>query len=234
VANEASITGIFRELAFLLADARREFALYTLVLGGLSAIGIVVGLTEATTGGLDFGFSIDAADTTATGLFDIASSVVGLVGTYLLLTRFLAVRGRLHLRGTRFWHYVGMLVLSVIAIVLGSMLLFVPGVILLIRWSAASGFVIGAGEGVTGSLTASWNATRGHSWKIFVCAIILLVAMTLCAGGIGALAGVIGAQAASVVSAFVQTAISAVLAAFGIAIYCVVHDESQELSEVFA
>ncbi len=170
--NEATITGIFAELTAVLADARRDLALYTLVIGGLSAAGVLAGLTETTTGTINYGFSVDASDTTASALFDLVALVVSVVGTYLLLTRYLAVaraaaRARqpllaLYRHGScsRHSHWCS-----------ASMLLLVPGFIMLVRWSAASGFVIGAGEGVTASLGASWNATRGHSWTIFVRAV---------------------------------------------------------------
>jgi len=232
--KEASVGGILGELFSLLGDSARDFALYTLVIGGVTAAGVLAGLTETTADTLDYGFSIGSGDSPASALFDFASAAVSIFGTYLLLARFLVVRGRFRVGGGRFWHYFGMAILSTIGAVLGLVLLVVPGIVLLVRWSAASGFVIGAGESVTGSLSASWDATEGHGWAIFFSAVILCVGMLVCFGLVGAIFDLAGTPIAEVVSAFVGAAPSGVFAAFGIAIYCRVHDDAREISEVFA
>ena len=167
-------------------------------------------------------------------LFEFVSSVVSIFGTYLLLARFLAVRGLLRGGRARFWHYLGAAILSTIGVVLGLFLLFVPGIMLLVRWSAASGFVIGGGESVTGSLSASWEATRGHGWAIFFAALLMLIGITACAGVAAGIVGQASPVAALIVSAFVEAASGGVLAAFGIAVYCLVNDDAQDISEVFA
>jgi len=232
--NQASVGGILGELFSLLGDSARDFALYTVVIGGVTAVGVVAGLTDTTAGTLDYGFSIDSGDSPASALFDLISAVVSIFGTYLLLARFLVVRGRFRVGGGRFWHYLGMAILSTIAAVLGLFLLVVPGIVLLVRWSAASGFVIGAGESVTGSLSASWDATEGHGWAIFFSAVVLCVGMLLCFGLVGGVFDLAGHPIVDLVSAFVEAASSGVFAAFGIAVYCRVQDDAREISEVFA
>jgi hypothetical protein len=232
--REANVGGILGELFSLLGDAGRDFAIFTLVVGGVTAAGVLAGLTETTAGALNYDFGVDSSDTPASALFELASAVVSILGTYLLLARFLAVRGRLHTGGGRFWHYLGMAIISTIAVVFGLLLLIVPGVIMLVRWSAASGFVIGAGEGVDGSLGASWEATKGRGWSIFLAAVILFVGILVCAGVAGGIAGAVGADLGNAVAAFVEAAASGVFAAFGIAVYCLVTDDAKEISEVFA
>lgn len=232
--SEASVGGILGELVALLADSGRDLAIYTLVLGGLTAAGVLAGLTETAAGTLEYGFSIDSSDTPASGLFDLFAAAASIFGTYLLLGRFLAARGRLHAEGARFWPYLGMGIVSAIAVVLGLLLLIVPGIILLVRWSAASGFVIGAGESVTGSLGASWKATAGHGWAIFLSGIILVLGLIACSAVAGAILALAGEPVVEVVSAFVEAAAGGVFAAFGIAVYCLVSDEGQEICEVFA
>jgi len=234
MARPVSVGGILGELFSLLGDSTRDFALYTFVVGGLTAVGALAGLTETASGTLGFGFSLDSTDSPASALFEFASAGVSMVATYLLLARFLAIRGRLRMGGGRFWHYLGMAILSVIAMVLGLLLLVVPGIILLVRWSAASGFVIGAGERVTGSLSASWAATRGHGWAIFLSAVILIGGILACYGVVGTVFDFAGAQVLEAISAFVEAAASGMFAALGVAIYCIVHDDARELSDVFA
>lgn len=232
--NELNVGGILGELFALLGGAGREVALYTLAIGGLVAIGVVAGLTDATGSLWDYGFSIRTGRTPQATLFELFTTVVDVVGTYLLLTRFLSARGRLATGGGLFWPYVGMSIVSTIAVVFGLLLLIVPGIFLLVRWSAASGFLIGAGEGVTDSLRASWNATSGHGWAIFFAAIIVFVGLIVISGVIGGLLASTSEQAVNVVSAFLEAASGAVFAAFGIAVYRLVHDEGEALSEVFA
>lgn len=232
--RDASVGGILGELASLLQDTARDFGIYTLVIGGLTAAGVLAGLTETTAGSLDYGFQVDSGDSPQSALFEFVSAAASIFGTYLLMARLLAARGRLRASGACFWPYLGMAILSMIAVVLGLLLLIVPGIILLVRWSAASGFVVGAGEGVTRSLSASWDATRGHSWAIFFAAIILFFGVALGSGLAAAIFGLVGDVVADVALAFLEAAAGGAFAALGIAIYCRVHDDAHEVSEVFA
>ena len=232
--KQANVRGILGELTSLLSDTARDFALYTLAIGGLTAVGVLAGLTDTAAGQLDYGFSIDADDPSPGGLFDFVSTVVGVFATYLLLTRFLAARGRLRAGGSRFWPYIGMAIVSTIAVILGFVMLIVPGIFLLVRWSAASGFLIGARESVSGSLGASWEATEGHGWAIFFSAVILFVGTVVAAALVGAVLELADGPLADVASAFLEAAAGGVFAAFGIAIYCRVHHDAHEISEVFA
>jgi len=232
--RDASVGGIFGEMFSLLGDSARDFALYTLVIGGVTAAGALAGLTETSTSALNYGFELNSSNSPGSALFEFVSSAISIFGTYLLLVRFLAVRGRLRAGGGRFWHYLGMAILSAIAVVLGLVLIVVPGIFLLVRWSAASGFVIGAREGVTASLSASWDATDGHGWAIFFSALLLFIGIVVVAAVVGAIFEFAGAPIVDAASGFVEAAASGVFAAFGIAIYCRVHDDAQEISEVFA
>ena len=63
--EEASVGGILGELFSLLGDSARDFALYTLVIGGLAAVGVLAGLAETAPGTLDYGFAIDSSDSPA-------------------------------------------------------------------------------------------------------------------------------------------------------------------------
>jgi cold shock CspA family protein len=75
---------------------------------------------------------------------------------------------------------------------LGMILLIVPGIILAVMWSVATGAVVVEGRGVMESLQRSRDLTRGHRWPIFGLAVILFVASMIIgvlAGGIGAASG---------------------------------------------
>lgn len=232
--NGPNVGGFFAETVSLVRGSLTDTGLYVLVVGGLGAIGVFFGLAESTATTVGFGYSVDANDSPASALFGLVSAVVSVVAGYWLLTRFLAARGRLQEGGWRFWTYLGMSILSVLGVVLGLILLIVPGVILMIRWSAASGFVIGRREGVIDALGESWRATKGHSWAIFFAAILMFLAVIVAGGVVGGIAGVLGQLPVGIASAFVEAAAGAVFMAFGIAIFCLVQDDTGQLAETFA
>lgn len=75
---------------------------------------------------------------------------------------------------------------------LGMILLIVPGIILAVMWSVATGAVVVEGRGVMESLQRSRDLTRGHRWPIFGLAVILFLASMMIGtmvGGIGAATG---------------------------------------------
>ncbi|MBT2134019.1 hypothetical protein KK137_06700 [Croceibacterium sp. LX-88] len=232
--NAATFSGIFQELVSLIGDARRDVAVYTLVVGGLTAIGVVLGLTETSSGTISYGFSVDANDTPASALFELVAAVVSIVATYVLLTRYLAARGQLQSEEGRFWPYLGMAIVSMIAAFIGLIFLIIPGVILLVRWSAASGYLIGARRGVFESLSASWHATKGNGWAIFFVSLVLLFGFGVIVVLVSGVFTLAGETVGGIISSFVEAAVSGVYAGLGIAIYSLVHDEAGELDEVFA
>ncbi len=218
-------------------ESGREVLLFVVVVGGMSAIGISLGLTESSSEIFRSGFGVGgetAADAGWMGLlFDLAVGVVSFVALYLLTVRMLAARGRLRGDENRFWHYFGMVVVSGLAWIIGIILLIVPGIILLVRWSAASGYLLGAKEGIIDSLRASWHATSGSSWAIFFAAIVLFIGIILGGIVIGVLT-VTSPLVNSVFSSLIEAASNAFTVAFGVAIYCLVHDEAEEIGEVFS
>ena len=230
--QEASFTGIFSELASLLNAAWREAAVFTLVIGGVGAVGFLAGIVEPPTNALDFGFKFNASEDPLGSLFDLGLGIGTFVATYLLLNRYLS--GRLSAGGNRFWPYFGMALLSGIGIVFGLILLIVPGLILLVRWSAASGYLIGAGQGVTESLGSSWDATSGHGWPIFFAFVVLYVGIIVISGVVGGVVGVVNLDAVYAITPFLEAATSALFSAFGIAIFRLVVDDTQQLAETFA
>ncbi|HYD23902.1 MAG TPA: hypothetical protein VEB68_03835 [Croceibacterium sp.] len=234
MANEANVGGLLSETVALIGDTLGAVGLYVLVVGGLTAAGVALGQTETSTMAVGFGFQIAPDGELAGSAFDVAVSIVGVVAGYLLLARYLAARGRLQPGGSRIWAYIGMSILSAIAMVLGFLLVIVPGIILMVRWSTASGFLIGGREGVTDALGASWRATRGHSWPIFFAAIVLFIAAIVAGGAVGGLFGLMGELPTALASAFIEAAAGALFLAFAIGVYCRVHHDAAQLSEVFA
>ncbi|WP_162789596.1 hypothetical protein [Altererythrobacter sp. ZODW24] len=234
--RETSVGGILSETFALLSDTAREIALFVLVVGGVSAIGVALGYVESTNEIMGFGGGvvIEPGDSIMSGLYQIGAAVLSVVASYFLLTKLLDTRGRLGEGDTRIWAYVGMTILSAIGIVLGFVLLIIPGILLMVRWSASSGFLIGGRKGVTESLSASWDATSGHGWTIFLAGLVMLIALFFVGGIFGGAAGVAGNfQVVAIVSALVEAFGTAVSLCFGIAVYLLVGTDDREIGEVF-
>lgn len=70
--------------------------------------------------------------------------------------------------GPRFGALFGMGIVATLGILLGLVLLIIPGIVLLVRWSIAVPILLNSEEGVFGALGESWRATEGHFWPILV------------------------------------------------------------------
>jgi uncharacterized membrane protein len=81
---------------------------------------------------------------------------------------------------------VGLIVVMVVAVFVGFMFLFVPGVILYVMWSVASPALVAERTGVFGALGRSRELTKGARWKVFGIEVILIIAYYIFAGVIGA------------------------------------------------
>jgi hypothetical protein len=58
-------------------------------------------------------------------------------------------------------------VLAYIGIVIGLILIIVPGLILITFWSLIVPIIVIGGEGIFGSFGKSWRTVRGYAWHVF-------------------------------------------------------------------
>lgn len=120
----------------------------------------------------------------------------------------------------------------------GLLLFIIPGIILLIRWIAATGFLIGGQRSVTDALSASWEATRGHSWHFFGGALLIAIVgggmAGVVAGGAAFAAGLEFNFLSSAAGNIASNGFSAVFVAYGVAVYHLIADSTEETSEVFS
>jgi hypothetical protein len=232
--RDINVGGILGETGTLISETARETLAYILVIGLIGAAGLWLGWTERVASSVGFGFGASFDQGLVGGFYDLAASIVAVVANYLLLRRYLAARGRLQEGHERFWAYVGMLILSTIGLVIGFLLLIVPGFILLVRWSAASGFLIGSRSGIVDSLRASWDATSGQGWAIFLAGLVLVIGLGIVGGVAGATLSLAGPGAVGTATSVANALNNVVFLAFGIAIYSLVDDDRREFEDVFA
>jgi hypothetical protein len=76
----------------------------------------------------------------------------------------------------------GISILNGLGVLLGLVLLVIPGIVLLVRWTIAIPYALGEDAGVTDSLQGSFEETRGAFWPILLA---LLVAYLPCLLALG-------------------------------------------------
>ena len=233
--RQLAFGGILGETAAAIAGAAAYVVALIVALAGLGIAGQMGGAVNPDQL-WGFGFTYED-DTTALGLAAaLAQLVVQFVGCYFVLARMLQVRGHLTAGGTRIWAYIGLSIVTGIAIMFGLVLLIVPGVILLVRWSAAPGYLIGRGTGVGEAMSKSWDATRGHSWPIFFAGLVLLVVFIGAAVVIGLGSDLAGSATIGeiVAGSIIEAVMTAVSLAFSAAVFMLLDRDVEKFDEVFA
>jgi hypothetical protein len=188
------------------------------------ALGSIVGLTV-------INMLIDLARP-ASGATSL-NAFVSLGLQYWLIRQTLERRNMLDGRAG-FGAFFGVNFLSGLAILIGLVLLIIPGVYLLARWSAADAALLTEGEGVTAALGKSWKMTAPHLWSII--GALLVVYVPAFGLGVG-LTIAMGDTMPIVTSAITNTLIftGSVLAwLIGVAIYTLLRPATDTLAEVFA
>ncbi|MEL6530974.1 MAG: hypothetical protein AAFQ27_13515, partial [Pseudomonadota bacterium] len=110
--------------------------------------------------------------------YSIIGSIVDFALGYLLTVGLLTSGGLLPdgMKGT-FGTYFAVSLISGIAILLGLVALVIPGVFLMVRWLPAYGFALAQESSATDALGASWAATEGAFWPLFLAMFIPLFAV---------------------------------------------------------
>ena len=149
----------------------------------------------------------------------LLQNVVAMVCGYFLLVAMVRRTGLQSRMGDDvFLPYIGLSLLATLAVMLGLIVLILPGLFLMIRWSIAQPLLVARGEGVMASLGESWDRTRGNEFSIFVAALALLVPLIVVIIGAGALfekANLFGMA----ITQLATSGVSAALLAMGVALY---------------
>jgi hypothetical protein len=77
--------------------------------------------------------------------------------------------------------FIGLALLSGIGILLGLVLLVVPGLVLAVRWSIANPWLLSSDESISDCLRRSWHQTGVSFWPIFATFLIIYVPAALVA-----------------------------------------------------
>ncbi|MCJ2186065.1 hypothetical protein [Novosphingobium beihaiensis] len=185
-------------------------------------------------------FSLAALDTALViGLGEKAQflgNIVSIGVVFAVLRHLLRREGMVEDEGGFGSYFVAQL-LSGLGVIVGFVLLIVPGLYLLARWSVAPSLVVGRGLRASDALGASWDATRNCAWTLTIVYLISIVVMLGGIFGTGVAVGAAGGTANSFgLVAFTQIAgdFFAVAGAYlNVTIYAHVIGNRGELQDVF-
>lgn len=151
------------------------------ILIGIPSVLAAWGQATLVTGVGFFGYSGSAY------LVGLAGSLLNLAGNYVLQGMVMKAaintfNGKSTLLGEAFdvgvkmlFPLLGLGILAGLGIGFGFVLLIVPGIILMVMWSAAAPVLVAEKRGVFDSLARSRDLTRGYRWPIFGLLVIYLV-----------------------------------------------------------
>lgn len=163
-------------------------------------------------------------------------SIAALMAQFVVTTKALDRRGLVQRSGRVAWPYIGLSILSNIGIIVGLVLLVVPGVILAIRWSIAAPLLIAEELGVTESLSESWARTKGHALTILVAYLVplvpLLASLAIYATGDAETAQI--ALSTSILGNLCGNLFMAMTWLASVAVYAAVTRVAEPLEEIFA
>ncbi len=231
--RDANIGGFLSQTFEIVRNTPGPIALFVLVMAAMGVASDWFSADPANLVDLDPALIIFAAIAVA-----VAALAVMVVAQYFLTASMLDVVGELQAGGTRIWAYVGLSILFTLGFLAGLVFLIVPGIILLVRWIASTGYLIGGRRGVTESLSASWDATSGRSWHIFGGVLVIVVVggvlVAVVSGGAVYSADLQFTFVSSAVSNIASNLFSAVLVAYGVAVYHLIADSTEQTTEVFS
>ncbi|WP_284125137.1 hypothetical protein [Parerythrobacter aestuarii] len=230
--------GFLGEAFALVRDALPGVTVYVIVMAMLGTVQLYF------QGGADsnFGFSrgfMLTESVVAQGalaiLVVLATGIAGLVVQYFYFSYLLANRGYT-IPHNRILAYVGFTILFGLGVGLGIVLFIIPGLILLTRWSPATGLVVGTDTPVMDSFGQSWDMTAGYGWPIFFGYVVLGIATSIVtAMVIFPVVGFLGQTSITYffVSSLAENLLGAIIGAFTIGVFYLLHDSSEQFSEVF-
>ena len=129
----------------------------------------------------------------------------------------------------RFFPIIGLAIVVGIAVGLATMLLIVPGLILLCMWYVAVPACIIEGLGVGASMSRSRELTRGYRWQVFGLVALILIATMLVSFIVGYMT--VKLAGAGVLSTLANFALQVISTAFGAVLSAIVYHDLRVAKE---
>jgi len=166
--------------------ARRHVGIFALATGFMTVIQAIVDLALGDGAGALFG--------------TISVGVINFFVTYHVTEQVLRGEGLMTVWSRSYGAMFGANILTTLGVALGFVLLIVPGLYLLARWSMVAPIIVAEGLSAGQAMSRSWDATRNSVWSlaaVYLVYFLMFVALFMVIG-IGVAAGVAtGADAES-------------------------------------
>jgi uncharacterized membrane protein len=214
--GEFRIGQVFSQSAIVLS---RHFLLFF-------AVAVVAGLPRVLleTGGTDIG--TEAIGKLLIGVF-LSIILNTLAQAVLVYGAFQDMRGRpvnlgdcLRVGLGRFFPIIGLAICMSIGLMIGFILLFIPGIILAVMWFVSTPACVVEQLGPLASMGRSSELTKGHRWKIFGMVILVVIGAGVVSIIIGAVLGLTGSPIIVTLGTLVWAGVwGAFYAIFGVVTY---------------
>ena len=164
----------------------------------------------------------------------LPSSIASFVAQYYLTARALERRG-LRTPGVRqFGSFFGLSLLSGLGLLLGFLLLIVPGVYLGVRWSVANSALLAEGKSASDALSESWEMTARSFWAILGAYLVILLPAVALGTGLAVSLETVWPIPSSFIANIVTLGAFAVSWLAGVATYSLLRPGEDPLVEIFA
>jgi hypothetical protein len=168
--------------------------------------------------------------------FSLPVSIASMLAQFIVMRAALDRMGLVQRSGRAVGAYIGASILINIGVLLGLVLLIIPGVVLTLRWSIALPILLAEDQDASGSLSESWARTRGHALQILLAYLVPLAAL-VCAILAYATADPETAQVSMTASAIgnaLMSLFSVMTWLLSVALYAAVTGAHEPLEEIFA
>ena len=127
-------------------------------------------------------FMLGVAGLTVQAAVGLLKFVAQVIGGYLLVKAMLKKTGLYVDTGKdMFLPYCALVILSTLGVIAGFILIVLPGIYIMARWSISQALLIGRGAGVKEALGESWERTKDNDWQIFVVMLLVVILSALSA-----------------------------------------------------
>ncbi len=135
----------------------------------------------------------------------------------------------------KYFQFIGMAVVVLIAVMFGYVLLIIPGLIIGSKWLAAPCYLIASDRGTFGSLRASWEAARGRTRPIAFAALVIIIGGIILLGIVGGITDqIIGGTLDQLQVSLGSQILWVTMVAFSVTVYGMINDDQDVIAEVFA
>ena len=162
------------------------------------------------------------------------SAIASIAAQYYLTITALERRGLRQPGGGQFGAFFVLGFLSGLGILLGTLLLILPGVYLAIRWSAASAVLLADQGRASDALSESWGMTQKSFWAILGAYLVIIAPAFILAIGLSVALGEVSPIASSLIVSVLTISAFAVSWLASVALYSLLKPGTDSLVEIFA